>query len=139
MVLLVVGLLSTWWLQWRGRIDLAMACLLTVLMLIVTGKVFSPQYLIWVFSLAAYVGQSNRWWLFFWAVVGCLTSLIYPYMYPATSSLLLRFYLLTTVRNFLLLGFSVSVLVWRSGLCCWLCHHKEKTEDGKPRGEEKNT
>jgi hypothetical protein len=139
MVLLVVGLLSTWWLQWRGRIDLAMACLLTVLMLIVTGKVFSPQYLIWVFPLVAYKGESNRWWLFFWAMVGCLTSLIYPYMYPATSSLLLRFYLLTTVRNFLLLGFSVSVLIWKSGFCHWLCHHRKKTEYGKPRGEEKNT
>jgi hypothetical protein len=121
-VLLVVGLLSTWWLQWRGYMDLAMACLLTLLIVIVTGKVFSPQYLIWILPLVAYVGQGNRWWLFFWVVVGYLTSWIYPYMYPVTSSYTLlmdylpRFYLLTAARNFLLLGFVVGILIWRSGL-----------------------
>ena len=64
--LLVVSFVSTYWSQWRGRIDLAMACLLTLLIVIVTGKVFSTQYLIWVIPLAAYVGQDKRWWLLFW-------------------------------------------------------------------------
>lgn len=71
MVLLVVGLLYTWWLQWRGHMDLAMACLVTLLIVIITGKVFSAQYLIWVLPLAAYVGQTNRSrWMFFWALLG---------------------------------------------------------------------
>jgi len=117
-VLLVVGPLYTWWLQWRGRIDLAMTCLLTLLIVIITGKLFSPQYLIWVIPLAAYVGQSNRWWLLFWTLVGLLTSWIYPTIYRMTPILLVpqnpRFYPVTTVRNFLLLGFVLSMLIFRS-------------------------
>src|SRR6266496_1522476 len=38
-LLLGMGLLYTFWLQWRGKIDLPMASLLTVLVLLITGKV----------------------------------------------------------------------------------------------------
>ncbi len=134
-VLLVIGPLYTWWLQWRGRIDLAMACLLTVLIVMVTGKVFSPQYLIWVIPLAAYVGQSKRWWLLFWTLVGLLTSWVYPYIYHMAHILqvpyTLLFYPVTAVRNFLLLGFIVFMLVSRSRLGYPLSHGKEQVETGK--------
>src|SRR5260370_24002023 len=62
-ILLGAGLLFTWWLQWRGKIDIYITSLLTVLILLVTGKVFSPQYLIWAAPLVAYVGQRNWKWL----------------------------------------------------------------------------
>ena len=74
-VLLAIGLCSTWRLQRRGRIDLAMACLLTLLIVLVTAKVFSPQYLLWVIPLVAYVGQTHRWWLLFWIPVAFLDQL----------------------------------------------------------------
>jgi hypothetical protein len=110
--LLVVGLSYTWWLQWRGRIDLAMACLLTLLIVMITGKVFSAQYLIWVIPLAAYVGQSNRWWLLFWTLLGLLTSWIYPYIYSMVTPdfYIPLLYPVTAVRNILLLGFILFVL-----------------------------
>ncbi|HWS83652.1 MAG TPA: hypothetical protein VN207_05275, partial [Ktedonobacteraceae bacterium] len=118
-VLLGVGLLYTWWLQWRGRMDLAMACLVTLLIVIITGKVFSAQFLIWVFPLAAYVGQSRSRWLFFWALLGVLTSEIYPIMYYKLANFFLvpyipQFYPVTAVRNCLLLGFILFVLISRS-------------------------
>ncbi len=43
-----VGLLYTFWLQWRGKLDISTASLLTLLIILITGKVFSPQYLIWI-------------------------------------------------------------------------------------------
>ena len=122
-VLLGVGLLYTWWLQWRGRMDLAMACLVTLLIVIITGKVFSAQYLIWVIPLAAYVGQTNRSrWMLFWALLGILTSGIYPIIYYKVSNMFLvpyipQFYPTTAVRNCLLLGFIVSMLISRSCPC----------------------
>lgn len=80
-LLLGAGLLFTFWLQWRGKIDLYIGCLLTLLILLITGKVFSPQYLIWVIPLIAFVGKSNWKWLVSWGIVAALTTFIFPYMY----------------------------------------------------------
>src|SRR5215471_11157801 len=80
-LLLGAGLLYTWWLQWRGKIDLYMACLLTMLIVLITGKVFSPQYLIWVAPLIALVGESNWKWLVSWGAVSILTTCIFPFIY----------------------------------------------------------
>jgi hypothetical protein len=139
-ILLGVGLLSIWWLQWRKRMDLAMACLLTLLLVMITGKVFSPQYLLWVLPLAAYIGQTNRWWLLFWTMIGYLTTWIYPYMYSMTPDPLQipslpQFYLITMTRNFLLLGFILSVLISRSWISHRLSDNKEQAEYGKQSGE----
>jgi len=80
-LLLGAGLLYTFWLQWRGKIDLYMACLLALLILLITGKVFSPQYLIWVAPLIALVGKSNWKWLVSWGSVAILTTCIFPFIY----------------------------------------------------------
>ncbi|HEX3642285.1 MAG TPA: glycosyltransferase family 87 protein, partial [Ktedonobacteraceae bacterium] len=114
-VLLAIGLLSTWLLQWRGRIDLAMTCLLTLLVVLMTGKVFSTQYLLWVIPLVAYVGQSNRWWLLCWTLIAFVSSwtlimLLTRGIYPHIT-VLLDTPLFSTIRNFLLLGFILSKLV----------------------------
>jgi hypothetical protein len=136
-VLLLVSLIYVWWLQWRGRIDLAMTCLLTLLFVIVTGKVFSAQYLIWVIPLVAYVGQSNRWWLLCWTLVGLLTSWIYPYIYNMNYSDLYfpLLYPVAAVRNFLLLGFILVMLISRSSLNYHPSHEEEQAESGEQSAE----
>jgi len=60
--------------------------LLTLLVVIVTGKVFSPQYLIWVTPFVAYVGKNNWKWLVSWGSVGLLTTFIYPHIYTIASA-----------------------------------------------------
>lgn len=111
----LVGILYVFWLQWRSKIDLATASLLTLLVVMVTSKVFSPQYLIWVIPLVAYVGEDRRWWVICWGLIGLLTTWIYPYIYIMTHNIekvpyLLPFFPATTVRNFLLAAFVLAVL-----------------------------
>jgi hypothetical protein len=102
-LLLGVGLLYMFWLQWRGKIDLPMACLLTLLILLVTGKVFSPQYLIWVAPLVAYVGECNWKWLVSWGSVSILTTIIFPFMY-VDIAYLKSYYPVILVRDVLILS-----------------------------------
>src|SRR5205085_11407223 len=80
-ICLGIGLLYTWWLQWRGKIDLFVASLLTVLIVIAAGKVLSPQYLIWATPFIAYVGKCHWKWLVSWGIVCLLTTIIFPFIY----------------------------------------------------------
>jgi hypothetical protein len=105
-----VGLLYTFWLQWRGKVDLATANLLTLLIVIVTGKVFSPQYLIWVTPLIAYVGGVNWKWVIGWVCVGALTTVIFPYLYD--NYLIDRYFWVIVVRNAVMLVFTLGLLLY---------------------------
>ena len=113
-VCLAAGLLYTFWLQWRGKLDIYTASLLTVLIIIVTGKVFSPQYLIWIAPLVAFVGQANWKWLLTWGSVGLLTTWIYPNMYDMVPlkyvPLLPTFYPVVFARDLLIFGFIIVLL-----------------------------
>ena len=113
-VCLAAGLLYAFWLQWRGKLDIFTASLLTVLIIIVTGKVFSPQYLIWIAPLVAFVGQANWKWLLTWGSVGLLTTWIYPNMYDMAPlkyvPLLPTFYPVVFARDLLIFGFIIVLL-----------------------------
>jgi hypothetical protein len=99
--------------QWRGKIDIYMACLLTLLILLVTGKIFSPQYLIWVAPLVAYVGQSNWKWLASWGLVAILTTIIFPFIYVDLAHIT-AFYPVILVRDLLILAIT-CVLLYNAG------------------------
>jgi hypothetical protein len=80
-LLFIVGYLYALFLQWRGKLDVTQAFIAILLVFIVTGKVFSPQYLIWLIPLLAYSGAYNRFWLIVWVPISLLTTYIYPYIY----------------------------------------------------------
>ncbi len=102
-LLLVAGLLYTLWLQWRGKITLALSSLLILLVIIYTGKVFSAQYLIWIAPIIAYVSRGERRWLIGWGSISLVTTLIYPFLYERSNfpfgPYLPDFYLTVFVRN----------------------------------------
>jgi hypothetical protein len=118
-IVLVLGLGYIYWLQWRRKLDLAAACLLTLLIIMFTGKVFSPQYLIWVAPLVAYVGMNDPRWLVSWGAISALTSYIYPFIYNMGRGLMdvpnnPLFFPVAAVRNGLLFLFILALLVYYS-------------------------
>ncbi len=80
-MLFVLGYVYIIFLQWRGKLDIVQTCIALLLVFIVTGKVFSPQYLIWVIPLLAYSGAFSNLWLVAWGSVSLLTMIIYSYFY----------------------------------------------------------
>jgi hypothetical protein len=115
----ILGLMAVYWLQWRGRLNPALACLLTLLVVIVTGKVFSPQYLIWATPFVAYVGKSSWKWLVGWGSVGLLTTFIYPHIYTVASATpgvisvgqIPEFYPSVLARGFIILAI-IAIVCW---------------------------
>lgn len=113
-LLLLLGLGYTYWLQWHGKLTLATSCLLTLLIIMFTGKVFSPQYLIWIVPLVAYVNPDDHKLLFSWTAICALTTFIYPYIYNMASLLRLPsvplFFPVIALRNILFLYFIIVLL-----------------------------
>ena len=112
-VFLLLGLLYTWWLQWRGKISLPLSVVMTLLVVMLTGKVFSPQYLIWVAPLIAYVGKMHWKWLVGWGSISIVTTLIYPCLYERSYFSFIPFlpplYATIFVRNLLFLFFVLAL------------------------------
>jgi len=106
-VCLVIGLLFTYWLQLRDKLDLVTASLLALLIIMITGKVFSPQYLIWVTPLIAYIGGTRWKWLITWVSVGSLTTWIWPYHYSVLQPL---FYPALLARNLIIVAMVIVLL-----------------------------
>jgi hypothetical protein len=113
-LLFIVGYLYCLFIQWRGKLDVTQAFIAILLVFIVTGKVFSPQYLIWLIPLLAYSGAYNRFWLIIWVPISLLTTYIYPYIYtnPLRVPVLYKpgFIESVTARNVLLAFLTLAYL-----------------------------
>jgi hypothetical protein len=116
LLLLALGYLYTLWMQWRGKLDVAQAAIALLLLYIVTGKVFSPQYLIWLMPLLAYTGAFDAFWLLSWGTISLLTSYIFIFYYSsfANDPLLVPyapgFFAASTIRNALLVLLTLAYL-----------------------------
>jgi hypothetical protein len=119
-VLFVLGytLVILW--QWRGKLGVVQTFIALLLVFVVTGKVFSPQYLIWLIPLLAYSGAFNLLWLILWSALCLLTTVIYPYLYLQAPNVRLLpsvpgFIVLIALRNLLLLLIALAFIFnwWR--------------------------
>lgn len=62
-----------------GRMSFGRGVLIILVWLLLTSKVFSAQYLLWVIPLIAYLGRKNGEGKL-WLLVGFLTTLVYPFL-----------------------------------------------------------
>jgi hypothetical protein len=111
----LAGLGWVYWRFWLGRFDLPRAFLAVLCVALLTSKVFSPQYLIWVLPLVVEVEGIDILWL----LICACTTLIYPVLYvndhifgtpgplPYTNTMLGTI----AVRNLLLIAATLRVLL----------------------------
>jgi hypothetical protein len=114
-ILLVMGYITIVFMQWRGKMDLTQAAIAVIFVFIATGKVFSPQYLIWLMPLLAYAGAFDMFWLLAWGAISLLTTLIYGYFYtrpidPLLIPLSRGFAEAVTLRNGLFIFVTLAYL-----------------------------
>jgi hypothetical protein len=80
-ILFIVGYVYIVWMQWWGELDTVQGSIAILLLFVATGKIFSPQYLIWLIPLLAYAGAFDKFWLLCWGAISLLTSYIFVYFY----------------------------------------------------------
>jgi hypothetical protein len=105
--LFVLGVLFILWLQWQRKMDLAQTTIALTLVFITTGKVFSPQYLIWLIPLLAYSGLFTKFWTLMLGSISFLTTFIYIVFYsqildPIHIKIPAGFFEVAIIRNILL-------------------------------------
>jgi hypothetical protein len=92
--------------------------LLAALILIITDKVLSPQYLIWLCPLIALV--SGKWrneiWIMF-IVSGICTQFIFPHNYTSYQFAEPVPVIVETTRNLLLMAITIMVSIKAMGPC----------------------
>lgn len=102
---LALGCLWVYWRQARGRLSASQAFVAVVCVILVTNKLFSPQYLIWVLPLVAYVEGFDVLWI----AICLLTWYDFPILYQ------LRHPIQTVTYT----GLFMPVLALRNGLLLW--------------------
>jgi hypothetical protein len=101
--------------QWRGKLDITQTSIALLLVFIATGKVFSPQYIIWLMPLLAYAGAFDTFWLLIWVALSGLTSFIQIFFYTRLINSLLipytpGFFEAITLRNTLFVLITLAYL-----------------------------
>ena len=80
MGLFILGYGSILFFLYKTRLTFFTASFLTLILLLATQKIFSPQYLLWVLPFFPFFSIKSRFFFLF-TIISYLTFLIFPYMY----------------------------------------------------------
>lgn len=111
-VALAGGCLWVYWRQARGKLSIGRAFLACLCVVLVTNKIFSPQYLIWVLPVVAYVEGFDL----LWVAICFLTTLDFPIIYQLrhpiwTVPYSIQFMPVLALRNGLLLWVTLRLII----------------------------
>lgn len=111
-VTLVAGCLWVYWRQARRKLAVGQAFLACLCVVLVTNKIFSPQYVIWVLPVVAYVEGFDLIWL----AICLLTTLDFPIIYQLRHPIWTvpyspQFMPVLALRNGLLLWVTLRVII----------------------------
>jgi hypothetical protein len=111
---LVGGTLLVCWQVQRGKLSLGQGFVAMIAVVLASNKLLSPQYIMWILPLVAYVEGFDLLWL----GVCVLTTLIFPFLYQTRHPILLvptnpQFLPTITLRNALLVTATVLAIQGR--------------------------
>ena len=111
-VALAGGCLWVYWRQARGKLSAGRAFLACLCVVLVTNKIFSPQYVIWVLPVVAYVEGFDL----VWVAICFLTTLDFPIIYQLRHPIWTvpyspQFMPVLALRNGLLLWVTLRVII----------------------------
>ena len=115
----LVGMALVFAQYWRRRLTLVLTAALTLALLILGSKVFSPQFLLWVSPLVAFEYGADAAVLLGWGSICLTTTLCFPLAYEGKFDPLLRqpteiaVTLAAGVRNFAFTALTGAML-WRT-------------------------
>ncbi len=91
---------------WRGQMKLSGAWLTVLLLTLAAGKIFSAQYLIWVFPFAACTLELTGMTPLIWMAMCALTTYSYPFLWRTPSS----WHTIIALRNALIVVLTVMAM-----------------------------
>jgi hypothetical protein len=112
--LMLAALALTWWLAWKARRAAnvsAIAALATLLAILCSSKVLSPQFLVWTFPALALAAPAHLWISASVLAATALTQVEFPSLYFRFAWLEPGPVALVVARNLLLVGAFAGALV----------------------------
>lgn len=106
------GCLWAYWRQLHGRLSVGQAFAAVLCVVLVTNKLFSPQYLIWVLPVIAYVAGFDLIWVAICFLTWLDFPIIYQWRHPIqTVTFSAAFMPVLALRNGLLLWATLRVII----------------------------
>ncbi len=97
----------------KNRLTLPQSFLAILLILVSTGKIFSPQFLLWIIPIIAYTEGVTPVWFIWWSSICLLTTILFPFLFTLSESIhnVSFIFFTAAIRNSLVSAFTIFYLM----------------------------